>query len=46
MRVAERVAASPETIRRYYDKPDYDEQLARRRPDTEDMDVLNREVDQ
>lgn len=46
VRVAERVAASPETIRRYYDKPDYDEQLARRRPDTEDMDVLNREVDQ
>ncbi|KPN31500.1 site-specific tyrosine recombinase XerD [Halolamina pelagica] len=45
VRVAERVAASPETIRRYYDKPDYDEQLARRRPDTEGMDVLNREVD-
>lgn len=37
--VAERVAASPETIRRYYDKPDLDEELARRRPATEDLDV-------
>jgi hypothetical protein len=45
VRVAERVAASPETIRRYYDKPDYDEQLARRRPETDRMDILNREVD-
>lgn len=41
MEVAQRVAASPETIRRYYDKPDYDEQLARRRPNTEDLDVLD-----
>lgn len=39
--VAQRVASSPETIRRYYDKPDYDEQLARRRPNTEDLDVLD-----
>ena len=45
VRVAERVAASPETIRRYYDKPDYDEQLARRRPETERMDILNKEID-
>lgn len=41
VKVAERVAASPETIRRYYDKPDYDESLARRRPDTEDLDILS-----
>jgi site-specific recombinase XerD len=41
IRVAKRVAAEPETIRRYYDKPDYDEELERRRPDTEDLDVLD-----
>lgn len=39
VKVAERVAASPETIRRYYDKPDLDEELDRRRPQTEDLDV-------
>lgn len=41
VKVAKRAAASPETIRRYYDKPDYDEELARRRPDTENLDILN-----
>jgi len=40
VKVAKRAAASPETIRRYYDKPDYDEELARRRPDTENLDIL------
>ncbi len=40
VKVAKRVAASPETIRRYYDKPDYDEELERRRPDTEKLDIL------
>lgn len=40
VKVAERVAASPETIRRYYDKADLDDELARRRPDTEDLDIL------
>lgn len=44
VKVAERVAASPETIRRYYDKPDLDEELARRRPQTEDLDVTTTEV--
>lgn len=38
--VADRVASSPETIRRYYDKPDYDEELARRRPNTADLDLI------
>ncbi|MFB6134848.1 MAG: tyrosine-type recombinase/integrase [Halanaeroarchaeum sp.] len=41
VKVAERVAASPETIRRYYDKADYSEQLERRRPDTENLDIFN-----
>ena len=41
VKVAERVAASPETIRRYYDKADYSEQLERRRPDTEDLDIFS-----
>ena len=40
VKVAERVASSPETIRRYYDKADYAEELARRRPDTNDLDIL------
>ncbi|WP_380675526.1 tyrosine-type recombinase/integrase [Salinigranum sp. GCM10025319] len=40
VKVAERVAASPETIRRYYDKADLDDELARRRPDTEDLDIM------
>ncbi|WP_144240053.1 tyrosine-type recombinase/integrase [Haladaptatus cibarius] len=40
VKVAKRAAASPETIRRYYDKPDYDEELERRRPETENLDIL------
>ena len=39
-KVAKRVAAAPETIRRYYDKPDLDDELERRRPQTEDLDIL------
>lgn len=45
VKVAERVAASPETIRRYYDKADLDDELARRRPDTEDLDILRGDDD-
>jgi site-specific recombinase XerD len=41
VKVAERVASSPETIRRYYDKPDLDDELARRRPETNDLDILH-----
>lgn len=41
VKVAERVASSPETIRRYYDKADLDDELERRRPDTEDLDIMN-----
>ncbi|WP_435097223.1 tyrosine-type recombinase/integrase [Halarchaeum sp. P4] len=41
VKVAKRVAASPETIRRYYDKPDLEEELARRRPETENLDIMN-----
>ncbi|WP_423745134.1 site-specific integrase (plasmid) [Haladaptatus sp. SPP-AMP-3] len=40
VKVAKRVAASPETIRRYYDKPDLEDELERRRPDTENLDIL------
>jgi len=40
VKVAERVAASPETIRRYYDKGDYADELERRRPDTEGLDII------
>lgn len=39
VKVAKRVAASPETIRRYYDKPDLDEELARRLPHTQNLDI-------
>jgi len=39
VKVAKRVAASPETIRRYYDKPDHEQELERRRPQTQDLDV-------
>jgi integrase len=46
VKVAERVAASPETIRRYYDKADLDDELARRRPDTDDLDILNQSEDE
>ncbi|WP_232702192.1 tyrosine-type recombinase/integrase [Halobacterium wangiae] len=41
VKVAERVASSPETIRRYYDKADLDDELARRRPETNDLDILS-----
>jgi site-specific recombinase XerD len=37
--VADRVGATPNTIRRYYDKPDYDDELARRREETERIDI-------
>jgi|GEM_PF-5634588 len=30
----------PETIRRYYDKADLDDELARRSPETDDLDIL------
>jgi len=39
VKVANRVAASPETIRRYYDKPDHDQELQRRLPETENLDI-------
>lgn len=45
VKVAERVASSPETIRRYYDKADLDDELERRRPDTNDLDILTGEDD-
>ena len=37
--VAARVASTPGVIRRYYDKPDYDDELARRRDETERIDI-------
>lgn len=37
--VAERAAATPGTIRRYYDDPDYEDELERRRSQTEDIDI-------
>ncbi|MFD1634650.1 tyrosine-type recombinase/integrase [Haloplanus ruber] len=40
VKVAQRVASKPETIRRYYDKADLDDALDRRRPDTENLDIL------
>ncbi len=39
VKVARRVAASPETIRRYYDKPDHEQELDRRREVTEKLDI-------
>lgn len=45
VRVAKRVAASPETIRRYYDKADLDEELERRRSVTQDLDIMDGESD-
>lgn len=44
VKVAKRVAASPETIRRYYDKPDHEEELERRRPQTRNLDVLSTDI--
>jgi site-specific recombinase XerD len=41
--VAKRVAATPETIRRYYDKPDHEAELERRRPMTENLDISRSE---
>lgn len=43
--LAKRVAAAPETIRRYYDKPDLDEELARRRDQTAGLDIDSEEDD-
>lgn len=37
--VAQRVAATPNTIRRYYDKPDLGDELERRRAETEQIDI-------
>jgi len=37
--VASRVAATPQVIRRYYDDPDYDDELERRREETQDIDI-------
>lgn len=37
--VAERVAATPNVIRRYYDQPDHAAELERRRADTETIDI-------
>ena len=37
--VASRAAATPEVIRRYYDDPDYDDELARRRKETQRIDI-------
>lgn len=43
--IAKRVAAAPETIRRYYDKPDLDEELARRRDQTAGLDIATEDDD-
>ncbi|WP_435147205.1 tyrosine-type recombinase/integrase [Halobaculum sp. P14] len=37
--VAKRVAATPQTIRRYYDVPDYADELERRRDETKEIDI-------
>jgi len=37
--VASRAAATPDVIRRYYDQPDYADELERRREDTEQIDI-------
>ena len=37
--VAQRVSATPNTIRRYYDKPDLGDELERRRAETEQIDI-------
>jgi site-specific recombinase XerD len=37
--VASRAAATPSVIRRYYDDPDYDDELERRRDETEQIDI-------
>lgn len=37
--VADRAAATPSVIRRYYDDPDYDDELQRRRNETAEIDI-------
>ena len=37
--VSKRAAATPQVIRRYYDQPDYADELERRRDETEEIDV-------
>jgi hypothetical protein len=37
--VASRAAATPDVIRRYYDDPDYDDELERRREETGRIDI-------
>ncbi|QSG05327.1 tyrosine-type recombinase/integrase [Halapricum desulfuricans] len=37
--VADRAAATPSVIRRYYDDPNYDDELDRRRSETEEIDI-------
>lgn len=37
--VAKRAAATPDVIRRYYDDPDYEDDLERRRKETERIDI-------
>jgi hypothetical protein len=37
--VAERAAATPSVIRRYYDDPDYGDELERRRSETGEIDI-------
>jgi site-specific recombinase XerD len=44
-KVASRAATTPDVIRRYYDQPDLDEALDRRRADTESIDI-ERHLDQ
>ncbi len=38
--VAQRAATTPDVIRRYYDKPSFDDELERRREQTEEIDVI------
>lgn len=44
VKVGKRVASSPETIRRYYDKPNLDEELERRLPETQNLDITTGEI--
>ena len=38
--VADRAATTPGVIRRYYDKPEFDDELERRRHQTEHIDLI------
>ncbi|MGZ0745755.1 tyrosine-type recombinase/integrase [Haloparvum sp. AD34] len=38
--VADRAATTPNVIRRYYDKPEFDDELERRRHETEQIDLI------